>query len=317
MTKKKIYVSSTYKDLEDHRKAVKATLERAGFDVECMEKYPAFDERPADRCLADVAACDYYVLVLAWRYGFRPEENNPAGLSITHLEYEEAIRRGKSCFVFVLDPDEPWKRSLQDPDSQSPDSAICRFRDQVEKRHGRRCFTTPDRLAAAVQEPLLAEEQKHLSQAEKDRARIRDGYLDWLRQTCESVELLGLILKESQNVRLGQVYVPAVTPAKRDADTPDRMPDEPPQTLLLDRLGGGIALRPRRARFRQVHLLPLAGLSGGRWYESGPQDRSPGRFPGNPARFPHRPLSAALPAAGLVRPGRGAPDQGTVDPEAS
>jgi hypothetical protein len=65
MARKKVYVSSTSKDLEEHRLAVKAALERAGFDVECMEKYPAFDERPRDKCLADVAECDYYVLILA------------------------------------------------------------------------------------------------------------------------------------------------------------------------------------------------------------------------------------------------------------
>jgi formylglycine-generating enzyme required for sulfatase activity len=231
MTKKKIYVSSTFKDLEEHRKAVKATLERAGFDVECMEKYPAFDERPAEKCLKDVADCDYYVLVLAWRYGYRPEDDNPAGFSITHLEYEEAARRERPCFVFLLDPEADWKRAFFDPDSFAPDGAICRFRDQVEKRHGRRTFTTPDSLAAAVLEPLRAEEQKHLSKSEKAQAQIRDDYLAWLRATSESVELLGLTLKESQNVRLGQVYVPAVTSAKFAA----RMGRE--DALLLDRLG--------------------------------------------------------------------------------
>jgi len=61
MDKKTVYVSSTYKDLIDHRQAVKAALERAAYAVECMEKYPAFDERPKDKCLADVAACDVYV----------------------------------------------------------------------------------------------------------------------------------------------------------------------------------------------------------------------------------------------------------------
>ena len=92
MARKKVYVSSTFKDLEEHRSAVKATLERAGFDVECMEKYPAFDERPKDKCLADVAECDYYVLILAWRYGFQPEDVNPRRLAITRLEYEAAVR---------------------------------------------------------------------------------------------------------------------------------------------------------------------------------------------------------------------------------
>ena len=156
MARKKVYVSSTFKDLEEHRSAVKATLERAGFDVECMEKYPAFDERPKDKCLADVAECDYYVLILAWRYGFQPEDDNPRRLSITHLEYEEAVRLQKPCLPFLLDPDAPWKRGFQDPDSHSPDSAICRFRDHVEKRHGRSFYTTPDSLARAIHEALRA-----------------------------------------------------------------------------------------------------------------------------------------------------------------
>lgn len=63
MTKKRVYVSSTYMDLVEHRAAVKATLERAQFDVECMEKYPAFDERPQDKCLEDVAQCDCLLIL--------------------------------------------------------------------------------------------------------------------------------------------------------------------------------------------------------------------------------------------------------------
>lgn len=241
MNKKKVYVSSTFKDLEEHRKAVKATLERAGFDVECMEKYPAFDERPRDKCLRDVADCDYYVLVLAWRYGFRPEGDNSRDLSITHLEYEHAAGLGKPCFAFLLDPEADWKRGFLDPDSLSPDSAICRFRDQVEKRHGRRYFTTPDSLTAAVQEPLLAERNKHLNEAEKAGMQIRTDYLAWLRTTCESVELLGLTLKESQNVRLGQVYVPAVTMGKARPNPGEPFFEEIRQVddehVLLERVG--------------------------------------------------------------------------------
>jgi len=43
-----------------------------------MEKYAASDERPKDKCLKDVAECDYYVLILAWRYGFQPPADKPA-----------------------------------------------------------------------------------------------------------------------------------------------------------------------------------------------------------------------------------------------
>ncbi|MCA1853929.1 MAG: DUF4062 domain-containing protein, partial [Beggiatoa sp.] len=119
MARKKVYVSSTFKDLEEHRSAVKAILERAGFDVECMEKYPAFDERPKDKCLADVAECDYYVLILAWRYGFQPDDDNPRRLSITHLEYEEAVGLKKPCLAFMLDPEHAWPPGRVDPNALS------------------------------------------------------------------------------------------------------------------------------------------------------------------------------------------------------
>jgi hypothetical protein len=110
---------------------------------------------------------------------FRPEDDNPRRLSITHLEYEEAVRLQKACLPFLLDPDAPWKRAFQDPDSHSPDSAICRFRDHVEKRHGRSFYTTPDSLARAIHEALRAQEQKHLTDGEKAKAQVREGYLAW------------------------------------------------------------------------------------------------------------------------------------------
>jgi hypothetical protein len=100
--KKNVYVSSTFLDLKEHRAALKIALERAKYDVECMEKYPAFDERPKDKCLEDVAACDYYVLILAHRYGSVPKADNPDKRSITHLEYEKANTAGKPCFVFFV-----------------------------------------------------------------------------------------------------------------------------------------------------------------------------------------------------------------------
>jgi hypothetical protein len=86
-SKPTVYVSSTYVDQIEHRAALKSALDRAGFDVECMTEYPAFDERPVDYCLKDVAAADLYVLLIAHRYGYRPSKDNPERRSITHLEY--------------------------------------------------------------------------------------------------------------------------------------------------------------------------------------------------------------------------------------
>ena len=50
-----IYLSSTYEDLTEHREAVYRALRRLGHDVRAMEDYVATDQRPVDKCLADVA----------------------------------------------------------------------------------------------------------------------------------------------------------------------------------------------------------------------------------------------------------------------
>ena len=157
MSKPVVYVSSTFSDLERHRAAVKRALERAGFDVECMEKYPAFDQRPLDKCLADVATCDYYVLVLAHRYGFEPVEDNPGEKSITHLEYDQAIASGRPCLVFLVDENYAWLPKLVD--HGRPGEKLTQLRQLVEQGRGRALFTTPESLASEVLAALRAAER--------------------------------------------------------------------------------------------------------------------------------------------------------------
>jgi hypothetical protein len=68
----RIYVSSTYGDLHVHREGVYRVLRQLGHDVVAMEDYVAADQRPLDKCLADVAACDLYLGIFAHRYGYIP-----------------------------------------------------------------------------------------------------------------------------------------------------------------------------------------------------------------------------------------------------
>ncbi|AUT66447.1 DUF4062 domain-containing protein [Paraburkholderia terrae] len=150
-----IYVSSTFVDLKEHRGALKSALERAQYDVECMEKYPAFDERPLDKCLADVRRADVYVLVLAHRYGFRPRKDNPERKSITQLEYEEAGRQAdKPRLVFTVDDDRPWSPKLIDRGDDARD--LQAFRAEVGDRHGVNRFSDPENLSNLVLQALHA-----------------------------------------------------------------------------------------------------------------------------------------------------------------
>ena len=72
------------------------------------------------------------MLILAWRYGFQPEDDNPKKLSITHLEYEEAVRLKKPCLAFLLDSEYGWPPRRFDPNALSSRSKIGKFRQTLE-----------------------------------------------------------------------------------------------------------------------------------------------------------------------------------------
>ena len=84
----KIYVSSTIADLKAERQAVMDWLVAAQHQV--LHSYRPDSDTVRDSCLDDVDTCDVYVLIFGHRYGFQPPEDNPAGLSITHLEFRRA-----------------------------------------------------------------------------------------------------------------------------------------------------------------------------------------------------------------------------------
>ena len=199
-----VYVSSTFIDLEGHRAALKAALEKARYDVECMEKYTAFDQRPLDRCLADVAATDVYVLLIAHRYGYRPPENNPQRRSITQLEYEEASRHNKPRLVFTIHPDHDWKPKWIDGGDDAADLAA--FRAEVEAFHGVERFTTPDQLASLVLQALQAQRPPSLdSGSPRTRTYTPADLQSWVDRHQRQ---LSTAFRDLPAVQARQVHVP-------------------------------------------------------------------------------------------------------------
>ena len=207
-----LYVSSTFVDLEQHRAALKTALEKAQYDVECMEKYPAFDERPLDKCLADVAQADVYLLLIAHRYGYRPTEGNPDSKSITQLEYDEAGRHpGTPRLAFTVDPDHPWPPKWLDDRLSEDGKALAAFRAEVETRHGVNRFTDPKDLASLVQQALSALQQPSLSPT--TRIYTPADLETWVEAHHEALSKAFLSLKSVQDRR---VHVPLdvrLTPA--------------------------------------------------------------------------------------------------------
>ncbi|HLF75752.1 MAG TPA: DUF4062 domain-containing protein [Anaerolineales bacterium] len=101
----KIYISSTFLDLQEHREQVRIALRSVGHEDVAMEYYTAGEKRPLDKCLKDVAACDIYVGIFAWRYGCIPKGQKK---SVTEQEYRTAVKLGKPCLIFILKEDAAW-----------------------------------------------------------------------------------------------------------------------------------------------------------------------------------------------------------------
>ena len=148
----RIYVSSTYGDLKDHREQVYRTLRQLNHDVVAMEDYVATDQRPLAKCLEDVAACDLYVGIFAHRYGYIPEHDNPDGRSITELEYRHAQAKGKPCLVFLLDPAAPWPATSMDAITGDNDGGgrIRALREELGRDRLVSFFATAEELAQKV-----------------------------------------------------------------------------------------------------------------------------------------------------------------------
>lgn len=144
----RIYISSTFQDLEPERRAARDAIEGLGHYAAGMEGYPASDERPLNYCLEDVRKCQAYVGVIAWKYGYRPKSG---GKSITQLEYEEARAQGLPCYIFLLKETASWPRAFV-PDEDQRD--VKGFREQLQLDHVIGWFTDPESLALAVTKSL-------------------------------------------------------------------------------------------------------------------------------------------------------------------
>ena len=123
----RVYVSSTIIDLRPERYAVQEWLRLARHQA--VDSYLPDSDTVRESCLDDVGRCDLYVLILGHRYGFQPAEDNPEGLSVTHLEFRRAGECGIPR-VALLRTSIPDVRTsdLQDP-ARAP--LVLRFRDEV------------------------------------------------------------------------------------------------------------------------------------------------------------------------------------------
>ena len=105
--KLKVIISSTARDLPEHRKEVMDACLRQGMFPTMMEHLPAADSDAIAESVRMVDDADIYLGVFAHRYGYVPKENNPQQISITEMEYNYAVERKIPRLIFIIDTTHP------------------------------------------------------------------------------------------------------------------------------------------------------------------------------------------------------------------
>ncbi len=127
--KYQVFISSTYEDLKEERnEIIKAVLEMGHIPVG-MEMFSAADEDQWRVIARTIDASDYYVVIVAHRYG----SVTPEGTGYTEKEFNYATTNGVPIIGFIIDDNAPWPstKSEQDPKKKKK---VTQFKQKIKSR---------------------------------------------------------------------------------------------------------------------------------------------------------------------------------------
>lgn len=144
-----VFVSSTFVDLQNARKEVMQAL----LELDCipsgMELFPAADEDQWSLIRKVIDDSDYYIVILAGRYG----SIGPEGYSYTEMEYRYATEIGKPIIGFVHKAPGSLAADLCEKTDEGK-SKLESFRNLTQKKLCR-FWETPSDLGSQVSRSLI------------------------------------------------------------------------------------------------------------------------------------------------------------------
>lgn len=126
-----VFVSSTFTDLKEERKAIIEGLLNAKYIPAGMEMFAASNDEQFKYIKKIIDTCDYYVLIVGARYG---SINPSTGKSFTEQEYDYAVERGIPVLAFLHD--DPYNLPVEKRDDENRD-LLENFRNKASD--GRMC----------------------------------------------------------------------------------------------------------------------------------------------------------------------------------
>ncbi|MBS9716755.1 DUF4062 domain-containing protein [Pseudohalocynthiibacter aestuariivivens] len=201
-----VFISSTFEDLREERRAVQDLVISTGdFPVQ-MESFPAADEDQFEFIKSLIDQCDYYVLIIAARYGTVADD----GMSYTEKEYHYAASKGVPVLVMLHSN----RGSIAtDKSEETPEGKerLRKFIEEVSKGRLRKTWDSIGVLKLAVREAL-------------ENAKATKPRVGWVRgdavASVEALEELNEVRKENLKFRdaLGQFEVDIPLPEIPDHD---------------------------------------------------------------------------------------------------
>jgi hypothetical protein len=142
---KTVFVSSTYLDLQEHRKEVWDVLEEFDVNVRGMEQFGARSEEPLETCINEVEQSDVYVGIVGYRLGSVHEDR---GLSFTQMEYERARELELEILIYLIDEEAEIKAKHIDKGEKL--DKLESFKRTLRERHTVDTFTTPSDIGEKI-----------------------------------------------------------------------------------------------------------------------------------------------------------------------
>lgn len=182
-----VFISSTFEDLREERRAVQDVIISTGdFPVQ-MESFPAADEDQFNFIKSLIDHCDYYVLIIAGRYGTVAED----GMSYTEKEYRYAISKDVPVLV-MLHSDRGSIAADKSEQTDDGKNHLERFIKDASDGRLRKHWDTTDGLKLAVREAL-------------DHSKATKPRVGWVRgdqiSSQETLEELNEVRKENAKIR--------------------------------------------------------------------------------------------------------------------
>ncbi len=146
MLKLRVFISSTMEDLEQERIDLATAISHNRlWEAVYAESFVARSRSPREVCLEEVRNSHVYVGIFKKRYGYIPDHDNPRGLSVVVLEYEEAKRNQIPVLIFIS------------KDGSDRESRLAEFLQGVtdfNKGHWRKEYSTLEELIQFVLEAI-------------------------------------------------------------------------------------------------------------------------------------------------------------------